>query len=612
MSEFGNETTTATMRAGEKTIDSLLKLLKFIMESNDRKINRELNKEKYNQLKNAREKEQIREYLDRKRGHVRASMLFKSGERLIPLTIPLSPKELARFNQLARIEGVTFTAIANRKIIEELRLVKKELAEITEIGSKEGLTKEQFARKNQLIEKLESLEKTREDRIVIVRSKDLELVKDITDRMNMEINFSDIEEELTQLMNKGEENLTDEEKERVTELLEEKESLLKNEFNTFNGNNNESILQGALGNKVSYEILGFEKAINRVTDNEYRTKPCYICERTNPVNYIEVTSQPEEYQGRTFTNTEFKVFNNGVKQTCDEFSHGRFSHYSKRDGENSSSYGDEHWENMKTEMKEKGGFTDDTIIFRSFEDYEKYKNEFIKLKEETVTENSVIPSVTEDAEINYVDYGSMIKQLKNQLKSELNENKIIVNGKCEIFSTETGEEIITLEEHAASKKLSYAEAINISKQITVLQEMNNLQTQLADINNHLEIMGQKDVPTAFKGAHFTAIETLETQAKEINEEINTLNIKYKHLEMEREQLQSVKVMGELQEETQQKNLSDVNDILDNDKSNDTDTHASSNKAEWKSKVDTKMSKKSLSADTSTVKESIKLSERELE
>ena len=223
MSEFGNETATATMRFGEKTIEALLKLLKFIMERNDRKLNREIKAEQIRQMKANKNKESATEYLNRKRGYVRAKNLFKSGEKLLPIATAMSPEELSRFNRLAKIEGVSFTAIADQRVIEELKAVKKELKALKKTEENEGLSDEQIARQGELQRKLEILNKKRQDRIIIIRTKDLELVKEITDRMNMEIQFDDIDKELSDLMSKGEENLTQEQKARVEELLKEKE-----------------------------------------------------------------------------------------------------------------------------------------------------------------------------------------------------------------------------------------------------------------------------------------------------------------------------------------------------------------------------------------------------
>ena len=101
-------------------------------------------------------------------------------------------------------------------------------------------------------------------------------------------------------------------------------------------------------------------------------KVYYACDKHNPKNYMEISSTIKSRNDRKFINTEFKVFNNGVQQKCDEFSHGKFTHYSRADGSNSSDYGVEHWNNIRDEMRKKGGFGDDMIVFSDLKSYQEF------------------------------------------------------------------------------------------------------------------------------------------------------------------------------------------------------------------------------------------------
>lgn len=563
MSEFGNETATATLKLGEKSIDALMKLLKFIMERNDRKLNREMKAEQVRQLKANKNKEGAKEYLNKKRGYVKAKNLFNSGEKLIPIATAMSPEELSQFNNLAKISGVSFTAIADQRVIEELKTVKKELKEIEKIAKTEGLTDEHIAKRNDLQKRYEQLNNKRQDRIIIVRAKDLELVKEITDRMNMEIKFNDIDKELSDLTNKGIENLSKEEKARFDELTKEKENILKKEFDDFNDKNNDVIYQNSV-NDTAWEEMSFEKAINRVTDRKYAQAPCYICERTNPNNYMEVTSMTQEHNGREFTNTEFKVFNNGVEQQCEEFSHGKFSHYSRKDGENTSSYGDGHWQNMKIEMKEKGGFSDDTLIFSSKEDYLKYKEEFEKTQEnitipkENTTSKENTMSYEADTE-SYKDYMGII----NNLKGQLSDRNLELNEQGEICKSDT-KEVVHLDKNMTNdEKMSYAEAVNIGKQIDTYKKLNDCQTQIAFIRQQQEMNedsfknnGQQD---GIKEMYEKMRENLHKQIYDANMTFASLESKANNLEFERKQLTSIKIVDMVQEAHNEDELLSIQD-----------------------------------------------------
>lgn len=551
MSEFGNETTTATLKVGEKSIEALMKLLKFIMERNERKLNKQMKEEQIKQLKESRNKESTREYLNNKRGYVQAKKLFNSGEKLIPIATAMSPEELARFNKLAKISGVSFSAIADQRIIEELKSVKQELKELDKKAKKEGLTEEQIAKQTDLQKKYEQLQQKRQDKIIFIRAKDLELVKEITDRMNREIQFNDIERELSDLKDKGIDNLTEEEKTRLDELMKEKENMEKKEFDDFNAKNNDVIYQSSVDNP-KWEEMSFDKAINNVTERKYAQAPCYICERTNPNNYMEVTSIAQEHNGREFTNTEFKVFNNGVEQRCDEFSHGKFSHYSRKDGENSSSYGDEHWQNMKAEMKEKGGFSDDMLIFSSKEDYLKYKEEFKKTQEIIIPKQNILYYEADNE--SYKDYVGII----NNLKEQLSEHNLELNEQGEICNSDTKEVMHLDKGMTDDEKISYAQAVNIGKQIDTYQKLNDCQTQLAFIRQQQEMneesFEKQGKPDGLKDMYEQMRKNLHKQAYDANMTYAALESKANNLTLERKQLASIKIVDMVQESHNEEEL----------------------------------------------------------
>ena len=101
-------------------------------------------------------------------------------------------------------------------------------------------------------------------------------------------------------------------------------------------------------------------------------KSCFICDRNDPQNYMEVSASLETHNDRQYVNTEFKVFNQGIQQQCDVFPHGKFTHYTRADGSNSTDQGEEHWDKMKQQMQEKGGFGDDLIFFPDVQSYQRF------------------------------------------------------------------------------------------------------------------------------------------------------------------------------------------------------------------------------------------------
>lgn len=125
-------------------------------------------------------------------------------------------------------------------------------------------------------------------------------------------------------------------------------------------------------NRQTGRAISFEEAVTDVTARKEIKEPVFVCDRNHPENYMEVTARLENMEDRSYINTEFKVFHNGEEQRCEEFSHGKFTHYSDRNAKNSSPAGDEHWKNMQKEMKEKGGFGAQLLLFESKEEYNKF------------------------------------------------------------------------------------------------------------------------------------------------------------------------------------------------------------------------------------------------
>lgn len=251
-----------------------------------------------------------------------------------------------------------------------------------------------------------------------------------------------------------------------------------------------------------------------------------------------------EYDGRLFTNTEYRVFHEGVEQRCSEFKHGKFTHYSRKNGENSSAYGDDHWKNMKDEMKEKGGFTNDTLIFSSKEDYLDYKTMFEKEKE-VITPQS--ESVTYQIDNNsYKDYNGIINQLKEQLAGR----NLVMNEQGDLCVVANHEPLQLQAGATEESRIDFAEAQNIGKQIVTYTQLNEIQTQLAFIRQQQEMnehnFEQQGSPDELRGMYNQMREDLHTKNYNATMQIAALEGKVNRLQMEREQLSSIKIVDIVQ------------------------------------------------------------------
>lgn len=519
MSEFGNETATATMKVMEKSMDALMSLLKFLLERNQKNIQNKLKSEELKMLQKDNQVKQIRDYLNKTNGYVRANKLYKSGENLIPIQVPLSQQELKKFDTYAKMSNLTYSSISDKRNTERIKEVKNELNKLSLTATETGLTKDELKRQNQLKSQLEELEKQRQNRIVIVRERDLEIVKEITDRMTMEIKLENIESEITEL--KAKHNLTEQEQQHLLNLEQEKAKILDSNFDSFNDKSNDGIISSALGKEKSQSV-SFDRAISKVTDAKYLTEPCYVCERTKPNNYMEISSeQSVNDKGLPFTITEYKVFNDGLQQQCSEFSHGKFTHYSDRKGNNTTSQGDKHWTNMKNEMKTKGNFTNDLVMFKNKEDYLEYVTQY-KAKENEL--NKIKEKTFEVEGRTYKDCMSIIKEKKEQL----NQYGLTINENFELVNTKNNKPI-DLEKNAGN--------LNVAKCSIIAQEIQNY-TKINSLQYDLEVHKEDQDKTIYN---------------KLNESLEECNQVENDLSNKSVQMESVLIVEDIDNDTENVN-----------------------------------------------------------
>lgn len=549
MSEFGNETATAVLKFGTKAMEEFFKLLKFIFERNERKLNKEIKKaqleetkQKQTALKREEKLEKRREWLSKQKGLIKYKDLLKSGETLYPVSYMCSQKEIDRLSRLAKTEGVPFAILKNSVVLDRINEIERELRRI----KKEGITEENKENYASLQKELEELENRREEASIMVRASDLERFKNLTDRLNQEIRLSNINDKLREYEEKGIDNLSEQEKRDYEEIKREKGETLRDEFDAFNENNNDVIIAGTEGKNL-WEEMSFESALARVTDREYATQPCYICERTNPENYIEVFSQKEmSDEGKPYTNTEYKVFNQGESQRSEEFAHGKFTHYTDSRGESTSSFGQKHWDNMKKEIKEKGGFSDDVLIFASKERFEEYKQRLAKAQEKAKPREDTIGLELDNN--SYKDYAGII----NRLKGQLSEHNLSLNANNEVCREDGG----VLKVNASmtdDEKLHTAEMINVAKQISLYEKLKSNQVASAFATNQMEVNKENyenaGKPEEMKAMYEDMRDKLHSQVFEFSQQEAVLKSQINRLQDERLQINSVKIVETVQDDT---------------------------------------------------------------
>lgn len=429
MSEFGNESSTAVLRVAEKSIEALLKLFKFILERKEKQINAALKKEQLYEIKLKSGERIAKLKVAGKVGFVKAKLLQRCGEPLVVIKTIMTDQQVKDFSRLAKKYGIPFTSISDRN----------------KTGEKEHT--------------------------FFVREKDLVTAKEITDRMTKDMQLKSIDEKISEIKDKG--NLSEKDLVDIEYLKQQKEDIIHNETKTFNEENAEIIFNNVCG-EMQNKSLSFDKALNRYTDRDFsRDASYFLCERTNPTSYIELKSTLDKFSGREYTRTNYNVYKNEVEQIADlslrkdgKFTDERF--YGRPKG---------FWQDIKSDMMQKGGFSNDVVVFNNKEEFLRYQ----QLYKEQQKEIAVL-----EKEGEYRDYAAITEQLKEQLKknnAELDDDGYAVD-------KVTKEHLIIVAAKNIEERSRIAESAVIAMQISNYKELSKAQVKLEMDKQQLESMGQ--------------------------------------------------------------------------------------------------------------------------
>lgn len=565
MSDIGNESASVYLRFLMKFWDSFCKLVKYTMEHKDRKLEREFKRVRIQQMRNQQGSQGkdvndlsvrnlYKEYIRNKRGYIQTKQFFKDNEKLYPLGMAFTKKQLERFDELTKMAGIKYTTMKDNKIKREMKEVDSKLKELDTIAKEKGLTEEQLREKNNLLKKRENLEKEKENVIVIVRPQDLEMVKLITEKMLLEQKFEENTSELDNLYQKGKENWTEEDKKRAEELENEQEEILYAETDNLNRQENDNVFTE--NTDIERKNHSFEQVIETVDGKaiEGKAVTSYICDKNNPNNYIEVVGLRKEREQRNkdginekvqYSETTYNVFKDGEKQTCEAFkdSHGEFRHNSSAKGTNSSTKGEEYWNSMKTQMN--GVVGNELYVFKTKEEFEKYKQEVNKMQEEVNHNKEESFTHREEMKTELKQEQSAEKQEKmetnvskqevftkredtigveydtesfkdcdgmiNQLKGQLSDHNLALNEKMQMQNTSTKQVVVLGKNATTDEKMEYASDYNTLKQMDVYQQMKECQDQY----NAVSKLDNSEVKTK-------TLEDLGEKHKELSDKLSSL------------------------------------------------------------------------------------------
>ena len=421
MGDFSNDTASAVMNTGskvvEKTLGAITGSLTGLLKFMVRRF------ERHTDLKMQREALGLNKQ-SKLIGYVSMKKLIESGDKITPINFnqPLSKEQYKAFSKYAKRFGLNYSAVKNK--------------------GEDG--------KNQMI--------------VVVKEKDLRTVRDIIEKLNEDAKISIINN-----------NISD--KEIQAKLIDE---VFRDGCVSFNDVKDDLVFED-VANRMKEDSKTFNVALNRFTERDYsRNEPIYLCERTNPSKYIELTCNLDEFRGQEYTRTDYVVYkdNNEIMKASDKKFENRPQYY---------------WVNLRKEMQVKGGFSDDVLMFYKKEEFENYK----ELYKEALEKSSI--------KENEVDYGRDYNGMVTQLKDKLNEQNVIFVGynhetkNMSILDADTKQPILTdtvenQYKNAISK--NYVQQIHNYETLSKLQNSSSLLKQeCARYEDMIHVNSQTNVDT---------------------------------------------------------------------------------------------------------------------
>lgn len=418
MRDFGTDVGNSALSITQRLTESLLRLFEKIISEVYKQFSVEhrLRKMELQTAKSKSEREKILAEIPSKKGLYNWNKLQKSGLSLSPIGIHMTQNDMKSFSERMEREGIIFTALKNKK--------------------------ENFFDFPQ--------PKTYE---IIVLTKDLDRVAELVEKINDEKVINEIDKRIDEIIEKGEENLSEQDRVDLDSLRKQKEVVQRKYCDDLNYEQTAQITENAIMGK-SARGMTFDQALDRNTGRSLdKDVFCIVADANDPNKYIRCHGYMDEYKEKSYIKTDYEVFHGSKKiyQTND----GRFDNRPKS-----------YWFQEKNRMKQIGEFSDTLFKFYDYNEYQKWANE---LKEQN------------DRELSAMDKNSVQKDYKkiiDSLEKQLDENGAYY--KDGVVYNKENNQILTFDENMPEEqKALNGESVVIGKQIGNYNDLAVLEAELS-------------------------------------------------------------------------------------------------------------------------------------
>ena len=413
MGVIGDEATGSviqlTGKGVEITADILKSFLNWLVNFRRRHLENAFLSEQSGMYKSARKTMDAKMAIQEGRGLIKAQELARSGEPLIAGTTSLDARQQKELARLAKNYGLTYTLVKN---------------DYDPAGKK----------------------------VIMFAQRDLQKVKDITDRMTENAQIREIDKRIDLLKAKGAGNFTKQDYQDLANLEDLRDSKIAAPIDMSNKASIEKTFEEISGELKERQQFGtkpmtFDRALNHITSRDYSSdESYYLVERTDPNSYIQLDSKREVFKGEEYTKTSYTIYRDG--ENVGIFDDGRF------EGRE-----DDYWKNLKDTMKNAGHFTDDVLIFKTKGEFDQYVAAY---------NESVERSQNQELGQSLYDAGAFFDDSIGEAR--------------DYQSDELVQEILRRTDITDDERLRLSRALVISDQIKIVRNLEILQNEEARMN----------------------------------------------------------------------------------------------------------------------------------
>ena len=447
MADLGSDAGQGALNLSSKVLELLMKILDRLYQSWLERGRREVTKQQLAELKDSSKRREALSNLNGKSGFVNYQELKRSGMKLRSCGISMSNEEMKHFSEVCKRYGVLFSGVVDNT-------------------------------------------KTKPDGSkcfdIVIKAEDLEVVKEIANRLNTEKVIAVCDEKIQTILDKGD-SMTEQDKADLLYYQQEKEKLQRGYCDTLNGEKTQDIVERTFLKDES-EQLTLDEALNRLTGRSIDKDICTIvADAHDPSKYIVCKGSQDYYQGRPYIKTEYEVYRNNelVLKTNDRRFDGRPEGF---------------WEQQKREIKQAGQFSGFFFKFFSNDEYQKWTEAVKKQNEQELSNMTKTDK----------EYSVVMEELQGQLDRN---GATIENGV--VVDKVTGKVLqdMDLLELPVDKQMLVCESVIIGEQLENYAKLEVLKPQLE--------LAKADVEMAEIGTpeHKTATEKLEAVQTEYDKAI---------------------------------------------------------------------------------------------